>query len=381
MEKDQNTSVHKKRKKQTKTLITIIYTLIGTAVAFWIGYTFGRSRGERVYPDYMLLKALLTLFITGFIQINIHEFGHFVMGKLLGYQLVFYQIGFLSFMYENGKMKFSIQKNRGFSGACGMYPPKEGVTPMRQVWYFAGGLIFNALSLIPILLVMNSTNNDTVTILGEYVILSTIVLIVMNAVPFSVGSQPNDGKIIFSTLFKSPMTKHLIESFYIASQLSQGIRPGDLNIEDFDDEKLSEVDSVVLLQLVVMRYYKALDKMDLVNMKRYIPVIEEQVKSAPSYMQPPLYYELIYYYSVLESNYEKAEGFFACIKQILLKDKDVNGKRILSAYEYYVKADKESALRSCKEGLEVVDKYPLKGQALMEKKLLEELLGALTLES
>lgn len=77
--------------------------------------------------------------------INIHEFGHFVYGKLYGYKLLTYQIGFFSWSKENDKIKFSIIRNKGYSGLCSMIPPEKELPNYKDVLFYAGGIIFNVI--------------------------------------------------------------------------------------------------------------------------------------------------------------------------------------------------------------------------------------------
>ena len=62
-----------------------------------------------------IIWFILFVYIGTFIQINIHEFGHYIFGKILGYKLMSYRIGIFTWNYENGKMKFSIIKNNGYA--------------------------------------------------------------------------------------------------------------------------------------------------------------------------------------------------------------------------------------------------------------------------
>ena len=84
------------------------------------------------------------------------------------------------------------------------------------------------------------------------------------------------------------------------------------------------------------------------------------------------YYELCYN-SCINNDQEKAKKYYKKSGKVLQKDKDVNGLRVKAYYEYYIKKNDKKAAKYCDKALAVVDKYPLKGQALMEKDLIKDL--------
>ena len=65
---------------------------------------------------------------------------------------------------------------------------------------------------------------------------------------------------------------------------------------------------------------------------------------------------------------------------MLLKDKDINGRRVLATYKYYIEKNVEEAEKCALDGIAVKDKYALKGQAFLEEELIKKILEDIKLE-
>ncbi len=90
-------------------------------------------------------------------------------------------------------------------------------------------------------------------------------------------------------------------------------------------------------------------------------------------MLPGIYNELIFYYTFVDLHLDKAQHYYELTKKILFKDMDLNGRRVLAAYLYYVVNDSQAARAACDDGLRVADKFPIPAQAQMEIHLIKDL--------
>lgn len=91
--------------------------------------------------------------------------------------------------------------------------------------------------------------------------------------------------------------------------------------------------------------------------------------------ETPLYYDILYYYSYIGKDKEKAAAFYNRIKGELLHDVDSNGRRILAYYQYYVEGQKEKALETAREGLRVLNLFEGgQGERNLEEKCLNKLI-------
>ena len=75
------------------------------------------------------------------------------------------------------------------------------------------------------------------------------------------------------------------------------------------------------------------------------------------------------------SNEDKAKAYYLKGGKILQGDKDIIGLRVKAYYKYYINKNIESASTLCESALLVADKFPIKGQGLMERDLVNKLKG------
>jgi hypothetical protein len=85
------------------------------------------------------------------------------------------------------------------------------------------------------------------------------------------------------------------------------------------------------------------------------------------------YYWLLFYYSEIETDKEKADDYFKKIEPIICNDEDSNAKRILAYYYYRIYNDSEKAKNLLEEGLARIDKYSFGPDRVLENKLLLKL--------
>ena len=68
---------------------------------------------------------IVIAFIICFSQIILHEVGHYLFGKLSGYQFVSFRVGNYTWIRENGKLTLKKFKIPGTGGQCLMMPPQK----------------------------------------------------------------------------------------------------------------------------------------------------------------------------------------------------------------------------------------------------------------
>ena len=88
-----------------------------------------------------------------------------------------------------------------------------------------------------------------------------------------------------------------------------------------------------------------------------------------------VYCAIIFYYSYINRNAEKAVYYFGEAEDDLKHDMDSNGRRVVAYYEYYILGQKEQAKKTAMDGLKVIDKFSIcDGEREQERKLLEYIL-------
>ena len=310
----------------------------------------------------------LCMIISLFFIINIHEFGHYVFGKMAGYKLMSFRIGPLSWTVENEKFKFMILKSKDYGGLCAMIPPKEEIEQYKHTIYYIGGILFNLISAIIAILISFYTYGYVELFLIAFSITSFFTG-VLNALPVMSGNSPSDGMIVWSILLKKPFANDLLRLNRLSAQVSHGVRPRDIEFE-FDSEGEMNFTKVYFL---FYSYFKALDSKNYSEVDYYIGLLEKNIDKIPEPMLPGIYYEICFNYSIKEDKVN-SEKNYKNAGNVLQKDMDLNGLRVKSYYEYYTNKNTQKALEYANEALKVADKFPLKGQAIMEKELVKELI-------
>ena len=155
----------------------------------------------------------------------------------------------------------------------------------------------------------------------------------------------------------------------MSSQLSGGVRPRDMQISSLGDINNPQAFDMITM---LFSYFKALDNNNVEDMLYYVNLLEKNIETFPHYSLPSLYYELCYM-ACISGDEDKAKVYYEKGGKILQNDKDVNGLRVKAYYEYHTNKNLKLAIMFCENALAVADKFPVKGQALMEKDLIGNL--------
>lgn len=359
------------KKKKTEGIVLILPALI----AVLSGIATGVFLVDRLFfGDWGFTELFLCFFyvITGlFISVNIHEAGHLILGKLNGYKFVSYRVGFLTLNSENGKIKFSIMKNFGYMGLCAMIPQEKEIPRWKHLLYYSGGILFNILFGIALIVIKKAAKpQDLLNMSLTMISVFSILLGIVNLIPFFSGNNPSDGKIIWSIIFGNPFSKKLMKVNRLCSQFAAGKPLRELDVpSDFNIYQPDALD----VTLLFYSYFKALDTDDDENRSKYIKKMKQWINYIPGQLFPHACYEICYN-ACIDGDREEAEEYYKKAEKVLKNDKDMNGLRVKAYYEYYVNKNINVAKFLCESALEVADRFPVRGQALIEEKLVKRLI-------
>lgn len=363
-----------KVKRKNRLLFGLSYIAICVVLGIFLGYL-----GDRydfvikpfeglTYFDLPLI--LIQIYIGIFLLVNIHELGHFIMGKIMGYRLLMIRAGIFSLQRENEKLKLNIVKNVGYGGLCAMIPPK-GSTLYQYAIYSSGGILFNLILGIKIFYLVPFLNLRPVfyipMMLTGYI---SIFFSIINAIPFMSANQPTDGMVILSILKKAPIAERFYRNNLISKQIMEGKRPKEIELLEVDRTDPMDLSDHILL---LYHYFKEIDSENMEKAGEYILLLSKNLDKVPPFALPAYHYELIFYHSVMK-NIEEAKKYYSLSAKVLLKDQDINGLRVKAYFEYEINHDCSKAMKLARQGLEVKNKYPFPGQAIMEGELLEVLI-------
>lgn len=351
----------------------IIYALI-FGIALGMGALLGKSLHDFGFMHILFIViAIIPVF---WLIVQIHESGHFLCGKLSGFKLLLFGIGPFNWRYENGKFKFSVERKKGYLGFCAMIPPSSEISPRRYLLYISGGVAANILTgiIVVALFFIFTIGNMYLMIFLWMLGFFSILVGLLNFVPHLSGNAISDGKIFWSIIDGDSTAKDFLLIQQFSSLLAAGKRPREtgqmkrLSGKNEDSESHEFTTNILMYQL-----FYAYDIFDIAMMRDVALEMESQIDKVSSIMLPGYKNELCCVFSFLGEK-EKAEKYYADVWPDLNKGKDINDCRVKAYIAFYLKNDKNAARTYCEEGLKVAKFFPLAGQAIMEKELIERLL-------
>ena len=226
----------KKKKFQWQNLIGIaFFSIIGMICGILtIEYMDSLETTELNFGEKMLhlLFLLIIMYISFFIQMIIHEAGHFIFGSLTGYKLSSFRIGSFMWIKDNGKIKLKKYSLAGTGGQCLMSPPDMVNDKIPIVLYNLGGCIMNIITGVIALVIFFLFRDNS--LLSVFMLMITIVgfaFAIMNGVPIRLGLIDNDG---YNALSLGKNTQAL-RSFWIQMKINDLILKGD-RLKDIPEE-------------------------------------------------------------------------------------------------------------------------------------------------
>ena len=229
----------KKKKLQWQQYIgIIIFMFVGAACGYLITmYVDLNDVAEQTFSKNLISMGLLFIFmyVGIFLQIIIHEGGHWFFGKMSGYKFSSFRIGSFMWIKEDDKIRFRRFNIAGTGGQCLMEPPelKDGKIPV--ILYNLGGSLMNVIASIVFLIlhyVFLPAAYVPIILLMFSVIGFGIAL--MNGIPMRMGMVDNDGY----NAWVLTHNKDAMRAFWIQmkanEQISKGIRLKDMPKEWFD---------------------------------------------------------------------------------------------------------------------------------------------------
>lgn len=359
----------KKKKKRKKGFTYGWPILIGVSVGILLAVF---DVDLSFFDAYSLSEYLmiLALFYAGiFLAINLHELGHLLVGKLLGYRFLMFRAGIFSVQKENGKLRCSIIKNVGYGGLCAMMP-HEDATLKDYAFYSMGGIVMNLLTGGGFLYTASLWPPQSVLRAGLFLTGAVSVLLgIVNAFPFLSMNQPTDGMMFIQIWKNSPVAERFYTASLLMKKISSGVRPRDLQLVK-GYEKIEDLHD---LNQALYLYFQEMDKENISAAEQYLDEVEKNLHKAPPYSLPAYYYEILFL-ALLKGEREKAQRFYEKAGKILKKDQDINGLRVKAYFAYMVENDREKAADLARKGISLKEHYPFKGQAVFEEDLLIKLL-------
>lgn len=217
-----------KKEQIKKALLIVIIFLLSSLIGAGIGFLIIDDYGEKIgfLPFILrLLFGMILIVAAFFLQIIIHEFGHMLAALIRGWSFISFMIAGFVLTRRDGKFHLSRFNIPGAAGQCLMMPPEKGDTDFGIAFYNAGGVLMNIFSFLVALVVFLFFQKDipyaaSVLIYGSGII--GLILAIINGIPFSSTSLPNDGSNILNLRNDRFSTNVFLKTMEVIGLFSQG---------------------------------------------------------------------------------------------------------------------------------------------------------------
>lgn len=367
---------NKQKGKLGHILTMLIFMIVGGICGYWGGLLIvrGDKEGKSLGESLLLIGCFLIFLLIGlYIQIIVHEGGHFIAGKMSGYKPVSFRIGKMMFVREKGKIqlkKFSIM---GTGGQCLMMPPayNEGNYPSRL--YNLGGVLANVIfSTLCVGIYLILRRQSHISLFFFMIALVGVAIAIVNGVPMQIGSFANDGLNALSLSKDKEANKAFWLQLHINGVISQGTRFRDLPNEWFEFGEESDLTNLLVCTRGVLRVNYLLDKREFDEAKSLVEMLLEKATGLLGVHRNELCCALLFDEIMRGGEKEKIEELYTkeIKKYIKATSSYVSTRRLLYAYELLINKD-EKAAKEQREAFEKVAKdYPYTAEIEAERELL-----------
>ncbi len=364
------------RKEKVKKVIAMgLPMLLGAVFGFcFIIFLDSVEASDKINGLFLIIIFIPSIVTSIILHIIVHELGHVIMGLLTGYMFYSYRIFSLMFLREDGKWKFRRYTLPGTAGQAIMLPPKKKDGHFSWFLYNLGGGLMNiVLSLITLAIYLLIPNlSGVVGIMLLCFLMAGFIIGVSNLLPIPNAMMPNAGSNMLA-LYKDELVR---ECFYkqlnLVASLAQNKSFKDFPLEYYQLPKEANLKNPIIATMKnyeLEYYYDIEDYSALVNLLNEM----EQEKVQSKLIKFCFDTERLFVECMQGPREEIIEHL--CTKQLLNLMKQAKNtpemNRILMAYEGLYVKDIAEAKQHYGKALKLLEKYPFKGVADIERRLLK----------
>lgn len=358
-------------RKEKRRLRRIPGILAGMALGGALGYFGARYVDEAGLGPAGLLAMLAGVLVGWLATVPIHEAGHWALGALGGYRLVSYAVGPLIFSRTNGRVRLQVQPlGRGVGGMCMMLPPRSTGAWARQL-YYAGGILANLLAGalgLALAAALPGAAGPFFAAAGTM----NLLMAAINFTPLRILDASSDGRLLWGLWTGAPFARRQV----LLEDASARLAAGETFAAVLADTALPPLPGgqrdACDWQMDLFRYFAALEAGDNAAARAVLEGILPYIDRMLAIKAVSIRYEACYQ-ALLIGDRPGALAQYNRVKNVLDRDADANGLRVRAAWALYYKEDAAAACALAGRGLAAAERFPLKSQGVLERRLLEEL--------
>ena len=233
--------------------------LIGVALGVFLGLLLILNDQDRLpqwhWPavnGFLLIPAL-------YVVIAIHEIGHFVAGRIVGFEMGAFSVGAFVFTKSGKNWVFRFDRRKWVGG---FYTPLNGITRFnttRCAWMVGGGPLASILLAVLCGEIFARCGSGYWAWIGTLCWTSLFILIIA-AVPFSAGLNKSDSARLWQLIRHPQRARSWMALLAIQAQDAGGLRPREWNLQQFEEMLLVDSSAREYLYCQLMAFYRRLDE-------------------------------------------------------------------------------------------------------------------------
>lgn len=361
-----------KRINFSKIIGTIIVVVLVLSAGYFLYDRLNKSTGGDTKTNWIFVVVMIVaFFFFDTLMIVIHELGHLIMGLLTGYRFVSFRVGSRVLVKQNGKLVLRRNELDSGGGQCLMiHDIVEKDEDIHFFWYHFGGGFFNFISAGIYCLVFMNASSRYVTGPFKLAALMSLYYGLVNILPLGILGISNDGNNILAQLIFPKMRRLLLNRLIIDGRKCQGETIDEMPDSLFvGGDPMGVPTEVIVINDCANRDYARRDFESAKAKYNAILLNETLIKSLRYEAScEALFCNIITNESaeIIDNQYEELKGYIQSTEKAL-----IDRHRLMFAYYYIYKQDKESADKEYDLALKMSEKYFCLGDAKAEMALIE----------
>ena len=318
----------KSSKTMKKALWGIGLLLAGSAFGYGLGSVLSGSLDkEALGMDVSTTTLIVSLLLSIFLVLLIHELGHILGGLAFGNRFALLIAGPLKVENENGKLKWSINRNlSAFGGLAMTIPVTTDHFKMRRTATVAAGpgasLLLAILALAPVMLLpLHALPLDFRFFLLCLGFLS-LTIFVVTIIPMQSGGFMSDGAQLLNIYRDNPAANRYEALLQLLAELQQGKRPKEISEDQINKITALGYDDTLGLSSLNYQYYRAIDRGEWEEADKCMELFQEKIEVFPKAFQNALWVEVAIYYSFIAPDLERVRHLMDRLDKHLLREKN-----------------------------------------------------------
>ena len=357
-------------------LVLVLSLALGASLGILLAKKCGDSLSALQAGGYMI-GSILLLSLAFVVQIILHEVGHMIAALLRGWKFIYFMIFSFIFTKQNGKFEVSRLKIPGALGQCIMSPPESGDTDGGILFYNAGGLIMNLLiSIIALVVVIAGFDalSFVAAIFCYSLVITGLFIFLTNGIPSKASGLPNDGMNMLN-LHKDPFsTKIFLESIRVVGQLFKGNRIQEVYKSYICDGQIIDYANPIHVMGASFDLSAAMAKLDFEKAKVILNSAEPYSGQIIALYRKEMTFEKIYL-RLIEPHEQHDIAFLLTKEMKDYIEQQAKFRPVAIRVQYALarlyEKDEEKAEKIYLHFLQFCDNYYIKGEAKIEKDLVE----------